>query len=196
MAKAKDPNSMTAIARRHRTTLQTLYRLKEDGLDVTNDEVLTAHFAASRTRRPVLPCSSSPTATTPVEVTGTKGLVAAIERLREEEIYAHALYKDSLLKKPEFSPLFLKQWTAVLEALRKIEESTPAILKDNSASISTEELATTLSNLFRNLRQDLDSLPTKIALAGQEMKRAELETLVRSETSKIIDSLFDCKYVK
>jgi hypothetical protein len=48
--------------------------------------------------------------------------------------------------------------------------------------------------MFRNLRDDLDSLPRKVSLFAGRNKQ-ELEIAVQENVDKIIESLFNCKYV-
>jgi len=124
---------------------------------------------------------------------GTKGLTAAIERLRECELVAHNNYLDALKVNAANSAALLKNWNLILDQLRKMEESNPDILQANANSINKEDLSKVLGDLFKTLRQDLEALPERVSTIGQHTNRDALKSIMQTETNKIIDMLSNWK---
>lgn len=76
-------------------------------------------------------------------------LRAAIERLQAAELAAHPDYLNAIKSEPGQAARCLKAWTTILEQLRKIEVEHPTIEKENSQTVTKEELAKELGELFR-----------------------------------------------
>ncbi|MEI6376631.1 MAG: hypothetical protein WCO97_05505 [bacterium] len=185
-------DSLRELAEKFNTNYETIRRLKKEKIDFSNRDLVISKLLEDDRYTP--PADYLKVSTAPQVAPNTEqGLRAAIERLRVAEVTAHTAYLESLSSNPAISMRCLKEWNVILDQLRKIEESNPDIEEANSNSISKEELSKELGILFKNLRQDLDALPNKIATLGQNTKRDELFKIVEAETNKIIDSLFQNK---
>lgn len=129
--------------------------------------------------------------------TAAHGLAAAIDRLQAAEAEAHADYLKAVDGgKDILTGAKLKAWLSLSEQLRKVEQSTPDIQKQNNNSVSLSELSTTLGGLFARLRQDLDTLPRQVAskLVGKDAIGIEQE--LKKEVEQIIEALYVCKYLE
>lgn len=194
MNKAK-PDSLRTIAKKFGTSHRAIDDLKKSGVDITDDAQVILKLSNNPAWVPPDGlCSPKKKAGRPkkkASVPQALGLRAAIDRLRQAELEAHSKFISAASLAEE--QRYLKVWQTTLEQLRKIEESQPDIESANSQSISKEELAQVLGTLFRNLRQDLDALPDRIALLGQNTTEEILAGIVAGEVGKIIDSLHNCK---
>lgn len=133
-----------------------------------------------------------------VKGTGPVGLAAALDRIRNAERDAHASYEaardagtDDILVCARH-----KQWLAAVEALRKAEEANPSVARDNQNSVSLEELRHTLTQLFAQLRQDLDSLPKRVALELVGKDEIGVREVLARETGELIANLYACHYLE
>jgi hypothetical protein len=165
-------------------------RMKEEGIDLEDEKMVNERLSLYNEEKQT---SVSLPLTLPENVAGT-GLRKSIERLEACEVAAHQDYLNALKNDPVSAARYLKNWMTITEQLRKISVDNPSVEKENSKVITKEELALELGELFRNLRQDLDSLPRRISLFTGKSK-TDLEAAVKEETNKIIDSLFHCKYL-
>ncbi len=191
---AKQP-SLRVLAKKYGTSHRAIDDLKKAGVDINDPEQVILKLSTqnpnwvppdefvSKAKNPSK--SKKPTGNTDL------GLRAAIDRLRQAELEAHLKFQSATTLAEE--QRYLKVWTSVLEQLRKVEESQPDIEEANSASISKEELAAVLSGLFKNLRQDLETLPARIALVGQSSSEDVLKRVVEEEVGKVLDSLSSCR---
>lgn len=189
--------SLRALAKRYGTSHRAIDDLKKSGVDVNDPEQVILQL--SRNLNWVPPEEFKTVGKKKGKAKKTPngnvdpGLRAAIERLRQAELEAHDKFKHAQTLAEE--QRYLKVWTSVLDQLRKIEESQPDIESQNNQIVTKEELAIVLGGLFKNLRQDMDTLPARIALLGQNCKEEILEAIVEAEVAKIIDSLKDCTLI-
>ena len=186
---AKQNNSLRTLAAKFNCSYETLRNFKKAGVDLDNENEVVAKLAENPKWNPPQDMQIA----TPIKATGEKGLTAAIDRLRDSELLAHGQYLEAQKQNPAIAISYLKTWTAILEQLRKIEESNPDILEANSNSISKEELAKSLGNLFQHLRQDLEGLPHKLSTLGQNTNKDELQKLIADEVNRIIETLYNWK---
>lgn len=182
------PNSLRSIARKFRVSHEFIRKLKAEGIDIADATAVGERLAQNGQER-----SSLSLALTLPDSNNKTGLRAAIERLRAAELASHQDYLNAIKNEPGQAARYLKAWTTILEQLRKIEVENPSIEKENSQTITKEELAIELGECFRNLRTDLDSLPRRISMHSGK-SRTQLEALVEEEINRIVDSLFDCKF--
>lgn len=128
--------------------------------------------------------------------TGAKGLAAAIERMQEAERDAHAAYLAAIDEENELlASKRLKDWQAIVEQLRKTEQSNPEVEAANKNSVNLAELRGALTDLFARLRQDLDALPRRVAteLAGAD--ELTVRAVLERETGELVANLYGCKYL-
>lgn len=194
--KKEKPASLRTLAKRYGTSHRAIDDLKKTGVDVNDPDQVILKLSAQNPNwippEEFMPSKKKTAKKAKVTPASTDlGLRAAIDRLRQAELEAHQKFTNATTLAEE--QRYLKVWTSVLEQLRKVEESQPDIEEANSASISKEELATVLSGLFKNLRQDLDTLPARIALVGQNSSEEVLTRIVEEEVNKVIDSLHSSK---
>lgn len=189
MTKKKAP-SLRSIAKKYNTNVETISRIKKEGIDVNDPNQLIPRLSALPNWQPPKDLEfTEPKAGNPAN-DANKGLQAAIERLRQAELDAYQAYQDS---PPNLSLTYLKSWNVILEQLRKIEESNPDIEKAKANTITKEELSEVLGHLFKDLRQDLEALESRISTIGQNTNKEELAKIVRNETCRIIDNLSNWK---
>ena len=143
------------------------------------------------------PSSSFPLSLpSPENTDGTTGSLREIlTRLHSAERSCYDDYIRAIKEEPSAAPKCLRAWNALLEQIRKIEAETPSVEKENKDSIPKQEIVVELSEMFRNLRQDLESLPRRISLHSGKSKY-DLEKVVTGEVERIIDSLFSSKYLR
>jgi hypothetical protein len=193
--KTKAP-SLRALATKYGTSHRAIADLKKLGVDVLDPEQVAIKLVEQNPKWEMPDGMLGKKKATPLKKKSKKGntdpgLRAAIDRLRAAELEAHDKFQSAI--NPVEEQRYLKVWHTTLEQLRKVEESQPDIESANSQSISKEDLAQTLGTLFRNLRQDLDTLPQRIALIGQNTSEDALASIVKVETDRIIDSLYACR---
>jgi hypothetical protein len=185
----KDSMSLRELGKKYGVSYQTISNFKKEGVDVLDEKAVRERIELNE--------SVSLTTSFPLSVPSPNhkpGLAGSIERLQQAEIASHQDYLKALKEQPEQAGKCLKAWLVLAEQLRKISVDNPSIEKENSQSISKSQLATELGSLFRDLRQDLDSLPRRLSMFAGKSK-AELEREVQSEVDKILDSLYSCTYL-
>jgi hypothetical protein len=125
---------------------------------------------------------------------GSLGLVASIQRLKEAEQEAAAEYEAAL--KPDIKAAKQKQWLALVEQLRKVEQSSPDIQEANKKSINVDELEQSLSKTFNVFRQELENLPRRMEqeLVGKDV--LGIREALTKEVECIISTLYKCKWLK
>jgi len=181
--------SLRHYASRYAVSHELVRKLKAEGIDLEDTEAVAARLEQEGAGLPEVP------RTIPSPVSGA-GLGAAIERLKAAEEALHEDYLVALQRRDRSAGVLLKQWSSVVEQLRKVEADNPSIQQAKAESISKEDLASVLASLFANLRQDLDSLARRVG-SELEMKTVlEIEPVIQRETSRIVDSLFACAYLK
>jgi len=189
--KAKQP-SLRDYGRIFNCSHELIRIIKDEGVNLSDTEAVIARLTQNPNYVP--PGPTAPAGKPVANSTeGQQGLRAAIERLRECELAASDNYRKALADNSPAAGNALKNWTAIIEQLRKAEESTPDIEKANSNSVSKDELAQSLGGLFKDLRQDLDALPNKIATQGQNCSKEALQQIVKQHAERIIDSLHNWK---
>lgn len=133
-----------------------------------------------------------------VKGTGAVGLAAALERLREAERDAHASYESAREAGTDETAVGYrqKQWFGAVEALRKAEEANPSVARENQNAVSLDELRHTLTQLFAQLRQDLDTLPRRVALELVGKDEIGIREVLARETGELITNLYACQYLE
>lgn len=121
------------------------------------------------------------------------GLKASINRLQRAERAAAAKYERTI--DPVKQQALQKNWLALVEQLRKVEQSTPDIEESNKQAVSLSDLKTVLNELFLRLRQDLDTLPKRIALELTGQDELNIREILKREIEEIIVNLFNCKFL-
>lgn len=183
---------------------RTILRYAEKGYPLDNEEQTRLLIAGQKTGSPgtqetptAKEAQGSPARLNPPlpPSTGDLGLPASIQRLEEAEATAHAKYEEA---KQEGNQLLeaqsLKSWVILSEQLRKTSATSPDVAEANKTSVQLSELQTTLGELFQRLRQDLESLPLRIALELEGKDLIGIREVLTRETDGIIDSLFACRY--
>jgi len=127
---------------------------------------------------------------------GSLGLSASIQRLQQAEANAHGAYLHALANEtPLIAAHARKAWQELVEALRKTELSSPEVQEANKTSVSLSEIQTVLNELFTKLRQDLDTLPRRIALELVGADEISIRQVLAREAEEIVSRLFACKYL-
>jgi len=124
-----------------------------------------------------------------------EGLEAAISRLKQAEVAAHSDYLACTQEGP-VKAAKLKNWTAILEQLRKVSAENPQITQATGESLSREDVTRTLSFLFTSLKIDLEALPEKVASEAVGKSRDDIRQLMEGHIKKIMGGLHECKYLK
>jgi hypothetical protein len=121
------------------------------------------------------------------------GLPASIQRLREAEAAASVSYAEATGATKGQKQ---KEWLALVEQLRKVEQSSPDIAEANNKAINADELELSLSKTFNVFRQELENLPRRMEqeLVGKDII-AIRETLTK-EVEGIIATLHKCQWLK
>ena len=131
-----------------------------------------------------------------LESNRTLGLSASIQRLQEAEAAAHAEYFMALQgNDANLAASKLKSWALLAEQLRKTAQTSPEVEEANKQSISLSDLQATLNELFVKLRQDLDTLPRRIALELVGKDELGIKEVLIREVNEIISALHSCKYL-
>jgi hypothetical protein len=179
-------------------SLRTIARYAKAGLPLDDEEATRICMANQRTgatplalNRAVLPDGPR------LESNRGLGLSASIERLQEAEAAAHAEYAAALQGNDQnLAANKLKSWTVLAEQLRKTAQTSPEVEEANKQAISLSDLQSTLNELFIKLRQDLDTLPRRIALELVGKDELSVREILTREVNEIISSLYLCKYLK
>jgi len=177
-------------------SVRTIARYAKAGFPLDDEEGTRTRIANQRTGKPltlnlgVIPDGPR------LDANAALGLSASIQRLQEEEAAAHAEYAAALQSgDANLATNKLKSWTILTEQLRKNEESAPEVAEANKQSISLSDLQNTLNDLFNTLRQDLDTLPRRVALELMGKDELAIREILTREVNEIISSLFHCKYL-
>lgn len=198
MASAPYQHPHKHYAARYGCSLRTIARYAKAGLPLDDEEATRICIANQRTgakpltlNRAVLPDGPR------LESNRGLGLSASIERLQEAEAAAHAEYAAALQGNDQnLAANKLKSWTVLAEQLRKTAQTSPEVEEANKQAISLSDLQSTLNELFVKLRQDLDTLPRRIALELVGKDELSIREILTREVNEIISSLFHCKYFK
>ena len=119
------------------------------------------------------------------------GALAAIERLKKAERERAAAYFTAILKKSPAQVLLnrFREWTGIIEALRKLSKDEPDIRKANDLTIDKSEVEACVGHVFAAFRTAARNLPTRAAaklLASRsreetvEILTTEVEILIRT----------------
>jgi len=197
MAKNKTNKTVREWGAHYNCSYQTIQNLKKEGYNLEKPEEVILRLSANCDNYQV-PEWFKPTKaekTTDVKGSTALGINAAIQRLKESELKTHNDYLAALKNNPINAPVYQKTWINTLDALRKIEESAPDINQANANTVNIDDLAKDLGAMFKNLAQDLNSLPVKIATIGQHTGKEELRKIVETEVIRILDNLQKAKYL-
>jgi len=127
---------------------------------------------------------------------GALGLNASIQRLQEEEAIAHANYKAAVTEGDELlAGQRRKAWQELVEQLRKTEQTNPEVAEANKQTVQLGELKRELNSLFINLRQDLETLPRRIALELVLKDEIAIREIISKEANHLITNLYKCKFL-
>jgi hypothetical protein len=127
---------------------------------------------------------------------GAHGMEASIRRLQAEEARAHADFESARANaNATLADLLHKQWLRTSEQLRKVEQSTPEIEEANKNTVRIEEVGAALNDLFLKLRQDLESMPKRIALEAVGQDELGIREIIKREIETVISALYVCKYL-
>lgn len=162
----------------------TVKRWKKAGWPLDDEAATRALREGQKEKTLVAPCL--------VAVDAALGISAATERLREAEAAAHAAY---LQASPEDASKLLSTWLKLQDALRKSEESAPDIEESNKNTVQLGELKNALNDLFRKLRQDLETLARRTALELVGKDEIGIREILDREAEEIIKNLYTCRYL-
>lgn len=184
---AAKPGSLRFFAEKYSVSHVTIKSLKGEGLDLTDEAAVNARLN--------LAAPSALPRSVPTSTDGS-GIKAAIARLQSAEQALHADYSAALIAGDKSASVRLKEWTSVVEQLRKVEGDATTIEEEQGNSISKHELAGALGSLFSNLRLDLDSLARRVSAECERKGRFDIEAVISRETTRIVGNLYACSYLE
>ncbi|GEM_PF-1384195 len=128
------------------------------------------------------------------------GVLAAIERLKKAERERAAAYFKAILNRqaPQILANRFKEWTGLIEVLRKVEKDAPEIRKLNELTIDRAEMETAVGQIFQSFRTAANNLPGRAAgkLIGLterdeilDVLEREVEVLLRTLTDITLESV-------
>lgn len=193
MAQSQYQFPLTRYLKVYGVSYRTILRWAEKGYPL-DDESATRLLVASQKNSSGASKSPVPSHSAPsMRSSGALGLAANIRRLQEAEAEAAALYQNE--PDPAIAASHRKAWLAISEQLRKVEQSNPDVEQANKKTLRLEDLQTELSGLFSLLRQDLETLPGRIALELVSKDEIGIREILRREIGEIVFSLHSCKYL-
>lgn len=174
-------------------SVRTISRWAKDGLPL-DDEAQTRALVATGAK--FTPQLSGNRPRTPLSAaTGALGLSGAVLRIAESEAAAYQEYQTALAGTDAKAVAILeRRWLDLAEALRKNEVSNPEVAEANKNTIPVKEVEAALNDLFLKLRQDLETLPKRIALELLGRDEIGIREVLQRESAEIITALYACKY--
>lgn len=125
------------------------------------------------------------------------GVLAAIDRLKKAEQERSAAYFTALRQRANAQIIGnrFKEWTAIIEALRKLEVSAPEIRKLNGMSLPRDEVQAATSLVLQSFRTAALNLPGRAAdkLDGTTSREERVEILER-EIRTLLRTLTDLSF--
>ena len=111
------------------------------------------------------------------------GVLAAIERLKKAERERAAAYFNAIRGNlnPQILQNRFKEWTGLIEALRKVEKDAPEIRRLNGLTIDRAEMEAAVGTIFQSFRTAANNLPGRAAgkLVGLTERDDVLDVLER-----------------
>ena len=126
--------------------------------------------------------------------TAALGMAGSIDRLQQAEAAAHRHFLNAATDAEKL--VRGKARTALAEQLRKQEQATPEIEESNKQTVKLSDIKQTLSELFHKLRQDLDTMPKRIALELIGKDEIGCRLVLETEIAQIVNSLYQNKYLE
>jgi len=129
-----------------------------------------------------------------------EGILSAIERLKKAERERAAAYFDAIKRRlfPQILQNRFKEWTGIIETLRKVAKDEPEIRKANELTIDRAEVEAAIGQIFQSFRGAANNLPGRAAskLLGLrehgeilDVLEREIEVLLRSLADVTLDAV-------
>jgi hypothetical protein len=171
---------------------RTILRWKEAGLPL-DDEPQTRAMLATGARPGAQLLTNAPVTVSD----GSLGLSGAVARLKQAEAAANAEYQAAVASGDAAQAAIAeKRWLSLVESLRRNEVSNPEVAEANKNTVPVKEVESALNELFQKLRQDLETMPKRIALELIGRDELGVREVLKRETGEIISALFLCKYLE
>lgn len=180
---------------------KTISRYAKDGWPLDDEQTTRALIANQRSDGGTVENGPQLAAIGPVPrsgaIGGALGLGASMQRLREAELAAYSTYQEAIAQQnPLLQATAKKEWQELCEQLRKSEKDSPEVEEANKKAVRLDELGRVLGEAFTKLRQDLDSLPNRVALELIGKDEIGIREVLKRETEAIVEALFHCKYLE
>jgi len=179
---------------------RTILRWAQKGYPLDDEEATKALVSAQKNgggSKSIPPSLANTPRTLRAAEVGELGLGAAIRRLQAAEAAAHAAYESARAGGDVAQAAGrAKAWLALSEQLRKVEQSTPEVEQANRKTLRLDELQAELGGLFVRLRQDLETVPQRIALELVGRDEIGIREVLKRELEEIVSALYYCKYLE
>jgi len=194
MAQWKFKHSRQHYAQTYGISERTVSRMVQRGFPLDDEPAMRVYIAQGAKLPASEPVKGSREIPSGSNESGLKG---SIERLRQAELAAHVAYTQAAREgNIQRSTSLQRDWLSLTEQLRKVEQSNPEIEEQNKKTIRLEDLTLELNVLFVRLRQDLETLPKRIALELVSKDEIGIREILSREIDDVILSLYQCKYLK
>jgi hypothetical protein len=90
-----------------------------------------------------------------------EGILSAIERLKQAERERAAAYFEAIRRRvlPQILQNRFKEWTGIIETLRKVAKDEPEIRKANDLTIDKADMEAAIAQIFQSFRGAANNLP-------------------------------------
>ncbi|MHA3773651.1 hypothetical protein ACXR0O_19115 [Verrucomicrobiota bacterium sgz303538] len=212
----KYAHTLSWYAEHYGKSLRTVKRWAAEGLPLDDDALMREHMADPNRqagRKPVEEPATAPVFTpadptaeepAPVQLDESffagSGVLAAVERLKMAERERSAAYFDAIKRRQPAQIIAnrFKEWTGLIDFLRKLEKDVPEIRRANGSAIDKAETEAAIGQVFQAFKAAGNNMPGRAArkVVGLteydevvEILTAEWETVCRALVDVTLDAV-------